>query len=118
MSPTARTLARLRKDGCTAQVVERWNQYSRTRHDLFGFIDIVAIRDGAIVGIQATSGTNVSARVTKMKAEPRVDAWLAAGGKAEVWGWAKQGARGKAKRWTLRVVAFDAGSLGAFEASP
>jgi hypothetical protein len=24
----------------------------------------------------------------------------------ELWSWAKQGARGKAKRWTLRVEAF------------
>lgn len=103
-SPTARTLARLRKDGATAQVVERWNQYSKTRHDLFGWIDIVAMRNNTIVGIQATSGTNVSARLAKMRAEPRLELWLQAGGKAEIHGWRQLGKAGKRKLWKLRTV--------------
>jgi hypothetical protein len=57
---------------------------------------------GRVIGIQATSGTNHSARVAKAKAEPRLAAWLGAGQAFEVWSWAKRGARGKRKTWQLR----------------
>lgn len=60
------------------------------------------IEPGHIIGIQATSGTNHAARIEKSRAEPRLVAWLRAGGRFEVWSWAKQGARGKRKTWTLR----------------
>lgn len=104
MTPTARSLAQLRKDGWTAQVVEKWNPHSRTRLDLFGVIDIVAVRaeSSKILGVQATSGSNASARVVKSLAERRLALWLMAGGAFEVWSWAKQGPRGKRKLWTLR----------------
>lgn len=108
MTPTQRTLAACRRLGRTCQVVERWNPYGGARKpdgtavgnrvDLFGVIDIIAI-DTAIIGIQATSGTNVRARVVKSLAEPRLREWLAAGGKFEVWGWRKL-----KNRWKPRVV--------------
>ena len=102
-SPTQRTLARLREDGWTAQVVERWNPHARIRQDLFGVIDIVAIKPGLpILGIQACAGASHAARRTKALAEPRLLTWLAAGGKFEVWSWAKRGPRGERKVWTLR----------------
>ncbi len=104
MTPTARSLAKLKADGYTAQVVEKWNPHSKTRLDLFGIIDIIAIsaESAKILGIQATSGSNVSARMKKALAEPRLATWLMSGGEFEVWGWAKQGPRGKRKTWTLR----------------
>lgn len=103
MTPTARTLAKLRADGWTAQVVEKWNPHSRTRLDLFGIIDVLACHpDAGILGVQATSGSNASARVKKAMDEPRLQTWLRSGGRFEVWSWAKQGARGKRKTWTLR----------------
>lgn len=102
-SPTSRTLAKLRELGFTAQVVERWNPHARIRQDLFGCIDVIAIRPGVgIVGIQACAGASHAARVAKMKAEPRLAEWVESGGKAECWSWAKQGPRGKQKTWTLR----------------
>ena len=89
MLPTQRTLQYLRDQGHSAGVVERYNSHSRTRHDLFGFIDIVAIVDGQIVGIQCTSTANISSRCTKIKTECATEAilWLHAGGLIEVWGW-------------------------------
>ena len=42
-SPTQRSLAALRERGMLAEVVERWNPYTKTRKDLFGFVDIVAV---------------------------------------------------------------------------
>ena len=101
-SPTARTLERLRKVGWTAQVVERWNAYAKVRVDLFGVIDVVAIDSSVgIVGIQATSGSNMSARLKKSEAEPRLLTWLQSGGKFFVYGWRKLK---KSNRWEVRVV--------------
>lgn len=112
MSPTQRALAECRKRGYEAQVVERWNWHAKKRVDLFGCIDIVAVAapvslaalalPRAIIGIQVTSGTNHAARVAKIKAEPRMTAWAKAGGLVWVWSFAKRGAQGKRKTWTLR----------------
>lgn len=106
-SPTARSLAELKKLGFYAQVVEKWNPFARVRQDLFGVIDIVVICPNGILGIQATSGPNHSARREKALAEPRLLKWLEAGGSFEVWSWAKQGPRGGKKVWTLRREAIN-----------
>lgn len=98
-SPTQRSLAHLRDGGWLAQVVERWNPHARVRNDLFGFIDILAIRDGQTLGVQATSGTNVAARVRKIAEAQHVGAVRAAGWRLEVHGWRKNAAG----RWVLRV---------------
>jgi len=87
-------------------VVERWNPYARVRHDLFGCIDIVVLDGGpgGPLGVQVTSGSNVSARVAKALAEPRIAAWIASPARFEVWGYRKVGDAGKRKTWELRVV--------------
>lgn len=101
--PSARTLERCRKLGMIAGVTERFNSFTKTRHDLFGFIDIVAIGGGDTIGIQATSGTNTANRVTKIITECTEDAqaWLKAGNRIQVWGWRKLKVKrgGKAVRW-------------------
>ncbi|HEY3319590.1 MAG TPA: hypothetical protein VGP72_03835 [Planctomycetota bacterium] len=100
MTPTARTLAELRAHGWTAQVVEHWNSFAHIRQDLFGVIDIVAVAPGrGFFGVQATSSTNISTRVAKSKAEPRLKTWLEAGGRFAVVGWGKRGPRGGRKTW-------------------
>lgn len=117
VSPTQRTLAECRKRGYPAQVVEQTIPRTFIKRDLFGCIDIIAIErccpehaNGEccapkVLAIQATSnnGGNHSARRAKILAEPRIRAWLLAGGRFEIWSWAKQGARGKRKAWTLRA---------------
>lgn len=105
VSPTQRSLAECRKRGWVCQVVEHWNAYAKIRVDLFGVIDILACTPEGILGIQATSDANVSARVAKAEAEPRLQAWFQSGGRFAVWGWGKKGPRGKVKHWTLREVA-------------
>jgi hypothetical protein len=103
-SPTQRTLARLKRDGWTAQVVERWNAYAKVRVDLFGVIDIVCCREGsAILGIQCTSGSNAGARLNKALMEPRLQTWLASGGRFEIWSWRKIVGKGKRKTWAVRT---------------
>lgn len=99
-SPTARSLARLRADGWLAEVVERWNPHARVRNDLFGFIDVLAIRGGEVLGVQATSRDNVAARVAKIGDHANVGAVRKAGIRLEVHGWGKMASG----RWELRCV--------------
>lgn len=101
MSPTQLTLRDLKKNDYLAQVVERWNPFAHVRVDLFGIIDIVAVhpeRPG-VLGIQATSYDNISARVKKLEASPNTEIWLSAGNKLQVWGWRKV-----KNRWTNKVL--------------
>lgn len=102
-SPTQRTLAECRKRGYVAQTVEQTIPRTFIKRDLFGCIDIIAITPKGILGIQATGGTgNHAHRIAKIKAEPRIAKWIAAGARMAVWSWNKRGARGETKRWTLR----------------
>lgn len=109
-SPTQRSLAHLRGvAGSLVAVVERWNPHAKVRQDLFGFADLVAVIPGVpgTTYVQTTSGTNVAARLTKLREEPiasRVRACLAAGNTVMVHGWRKVGERGRRKLWDLREV--------------
>lgn len=98
-SPTQRTLAELRKRGYPlVQVVERWNPFAHVRQDLFGIIDVVAVGDD-IVGVQATSASNVSSRVAKVTESEALPVLRKAGIRVLVHGWSKRG-----NRWVLREV--------------
>lgn len=103
-SPTSRSLQELKKRGYHAGIVEKWNSFARIRIDLFGFIDIVAIKhtENGCWGIQATSTDNMTARVKKALVIPALRSWLLAGNRFSVWGWAKRGARGERKLWELK----------------
>ncbi len=78
----------LTAEGWTCQVVQhRIHKGKHTYRDLFGCIDIVAIKAGhKIAGIQVTDPHNFNARVNKCLQEPRMKTWLAANGSLEVWG--------------------------------
>ena len=100
-SPTERTLRALRKDGWVPAVVEKWIPQARRRQDLFGFIDIIAIKGTNTLAVQATSYSNVSARVTKIQQHENLPHVLAAGWVVQVWGWRKV-----KSRYQARVVDF------------
>lgn len=99
VTPTQRTLKRLRDMGYTAAVVEHWNPHAKIRQDLFGFIDVLALGDGEVLAVQACSGTDAAARVRKIADHPNVGAVRKAGIRIEVWAWRKL-ADGK---WHCRV---------------
>ncbi len=103
--PTQRSLIHLRSTGYTAGVVEKWIQQTKQRQDLFGCIDILAIRPDKLgsLGIQCTSQHNVGERVKKACAEPRMRTWLLAGNRLEVWGWAKKKLRWKLTRRVIQL---------------
>lgn len=103
-SPTSRSLQELKKRGYCAQVVEKWNAFAHIRVDLFGCIDIIAVKanENGCWGIQATTTANMNARIKKALDIPHLRAWLMAGNRFSVWGWAKRGARGERKTWELK----------------
>jgi hypothetical protein len=102
-SPTQRTLKLFRSMGYTCYITERWNPFAHIRQDLYGFIDVLAIKEKEIVGIQACAGASHAARRAKIAAEPNAKLWLLAGGKIALVSWSKMGERGKAKRWKERI---------------
>jgi hypothetical protein len=106
MSPTQRALAHCRKLGWPAEKVEhRLGGGCFITRDLFQAFDVLALDTSAgCLGIQVTSGSNAASRVAKLLANGTVRLWLGKGLRAEVWSYAKQGQRGKAKRWRLRRV--------------
>ena len=120
--PTQRTLEWFRKRGVFVGVVERYSPYACKRFDLLGFIDLVAVTAGEtsfIIGVQATSGSNMASRVTKIVGEcaEQARAWLKAGGRIQVFGWRqirvkkKNGDWAKVKRWEPNIVEIDASQL-------
>ena len=86
MNPDNLTVKALQEQGYIAGIVER-RISSRVKKDLFGFIDILAIKGDVTLAVQATSRSNVSARVKKCKASENLDTVLAAGWHVQVWGW-------------------------------
>lgn len=97
ISPTQLTLRHLRAEGWPlVEVVEHWNPHARIRQDLFGFIDVIAVRPNHTLAIQATTAPNVASRITKIADHPNIGPVREAGWQIEVWGWKK--VKG---RWTL-----------------
>ena len=110
ISYTHKTMDALRKRGFRCGIVERFLSFAGQfgkRSDLFNFIDLIAISDGVIIGVQTTSGSCHSAHKKKIIEECRNDAeaWIKAGGKIELWSWSKKKVKrgGKAVRWVERV---------------
>ena len=97
-SPTERTLKYLREQGYFAVVTEKWNPFAHIRQDLFGIVDVLAVRRGETLGVQCTSNDNVAARVNKIADHESTPRLREAGWRLEVHGWTK------GKRGAPRVV--------------
>lgn len=100
MTPTARTLAELRKRGYRCQVVEQTIPHTFIKRDLFGMFDVLAIRGPETLAVQVTSGSNVAARLTKIAESEAIADVRAAGWALAIHGWRKA-ANG---RWALREI--------------
>ena len=98
MTPTQRSLALLREEGYTVAIVEKWNPHVRIRQDLFGFIDLLAIRKGETLAVQTTS-TGVSSRIKKIMESDYLPKVRDAGWRIVVHGWRKN-SKG---RYVLRI---------------
>jgi len=99
MTPTQRSLAALRELGYLVEVVEKWNSFTRTRKDLWGWADLLAIRRGEVLAVQVTAQA-VANRVAKVAASETVERVREAGIRIEVHGWRKNAKN----RYVQRVV--------------
>lgn len=81
-------------------VVEHWNGFAKIRQDLYGFIDVLCIKDGETIAVQTTSYSNISARVKKIKGLDAYSIVKSAGWKIVVHGWRKN----KSNRWEVKEV--------------
>src|SRR5690606_3511155 len=89
MTPTQRSLKRLREEGYKPWIVEHWNSFAKIRQDLFGFVDILAVKDKETLGVQTTSYSNISARVKKIKESEYYPILKGAGWRIAAHGWRK-----------------------------
>lgn len=110
MTPTARTLAWLRKQGYTAAVCEFWNPHVKRRKDLFGFADIIAFDKHKVILVQATSGAHTSDREKKIRANEAAMNWIKfptrlilVVGWRQLVAYRKDGSKAKRKKWTAKV---------------
>lgn len=85
MSPTARAKEYAKKKGWPVAVTERWNAFAKIRQDLFGIIDLIALADNQLIGVQATSRSNHKARVSKVHESEFLKPWLNTGAIVEIW---------------------------------
>ena len=99
MTPTQRSLAALRNLGYLVEVVEKWNSFTRTRKDLWGWADLLAIKRGEVLAVQVTS-EGVANRVKKVTDSETIGRVREAGVRVEVHGWRKN-SKGK---YVQRVV--------------
>lgn len=98
VSPTQRSLKYLREQGYVVAVTEKWNPHARIRQDLFGFIDMLALKDGQTLAIQTTSASAFASRKTKIQCHENLPMVLSAGWKVIIHGWRKN----SKKQWVLR----------------
>jgi hypothetical protein len=97
-------------------VVERWLPHAKVRRDLFGCIDVVAVRRGesGVLAVQATTLEHVAARLAKAKGRPELRTWLAAGNRFQVHGWYRRNGK-----WDVKIVALRSEDLaGAIVQAP
>jgi hypothetical protein len=99
MSPTALSLRHLRAAGYLAEVVEHRVPHTFNLRDLWGFVDIVAVRPNETLGVQCTSRGNMASRIRKIAESPHISAVREAGWRLEVHGWDKP-----AHRWRVKVT--------------
>lgn len=106
ITTTQRSLKNLRERGYTPWIVEHWNVYAKIKRDLYGFLDIVAIKADrpGVLGIQTTTASNLSARINKAEGLPAFRVWVAAGNSVEFHGWLKKDGRWVAKIERIGVL--------------
>lgn len=101
MTLTSRSMRRLRSEGFAVDLVERWLAVIQRRRDLFGIIDLIAVR-GDLRGatfVQVTSRSGMSSRLKKIQRSPFAPVILAAGNAIHLHGWDRRDGR-----WRLKVI--------------
>ena len=90
---TTKTLDLLREHGYKVGGVEKYQFHTRVRQDLFGWIDIIAIKEGELLGVQSTSYQARKQHIDKMaeaSIQDMISLWCKTGAKALMITWKKQ----------------------------
>lgn len=96
----------LQADGYAVDITERWLPRGKTTKDLFGFADMVAVKEGEVgtLYVQATTIEHMTDRLEKIRREPRARTVLLSGNRILLVGWrlakALPGSRGE---WIHRL---------------
>lgn len=95
-SPTELSLKYLRGQGWLVDICERYvpsyTGMGGKRHDLFGMLDLIAVRGDETLGVQTTSNSNFNSRINKIRDDEHHQALVAlraAGWQVHVHGWCK-----------------------------
>ena len=101
MSPLQRSMAQLREEGWMVEKVEHWNQWSKTRHDLFGLFDLLCIhrKDGHTLGVQVTTMGQKQPHIRKMRANKNLALVRKANWLVQLHSWRKL----KKTGWTIDI---------------
>jgi hypothetical protein len=112
LSNTQRTLRLLRQQGHIVGTVERFNSFigpHGIRQDLFGFLDLIAIRPDGIIGVQSC-GQAFSEHDKKILENEIAPEWIKFAG-IELIGWSKKKKKldkgwSKAYYWTPKLKVY------------
>lgn len=91
MTPHERSRAKLAAEGYRFETVEHHQRYAVNTSDLFGCLDLLALRGLQTLGVQTTSVNNVAARRAKVVTSPFFEAMRDAGWRVVVHGWRADG---------------------------
>ena len=120
-TPSMRTKRALDSIGYLNANTEQWIRIPNSpiggiRRDLFGFCDRLAIGGGELIFIQCTVQDRASEHVEKLLANEPARKICEMGVlrhgtygnhipyRVQVWSWAKRGARGEKKTWTVKII--------------
>ncbi len=98
-SPTQLSLKKLREEGYTVAVVEHWTAFAKIRQDLFGFIDLLALKGKEVLAVQTTTTTNMNARIKKIANHENIGAVRDVGWTVHVHAWSQDDKR----KWHCKV---------------
>ena len=101
MSPLQRSMKQLREAGYLVEKVEHFNPWSKTRHDLFGILDLLCIdkTGGRTVGVQVTTMGQRKPHIRKLTESKNLEILKRAGWRIELHSWRKL----KKTGWTNKV---------------
>jgi len=107
---TQRTLKNLRDRGYRPCVAEYYNARQKRKHDLYKWIDVVAIHphERGVLGVQTTTAAHLAERVRKAEKLEAYWEWLGSGNVAEFQGWKKVKHETKnMKVWRVKIIRVD-----------
>jgi len=102
VSPTQRSLKYYRDQGYYCEIVERYNHFTRRRHDLFGFADVICLKSHLPPKLVQVTSANWSARVKKVLESELTPLALSCGFEIEVHGWRKL--KSNKNKMTIKVI--------------